>query len=70
MLFYNESAGLDIDGSWIDMNEPSSVGFLTGDFKFGLTPIQLVLQLSMRRSVPAGARAGHAAAPGHFTARS
>ena len=47
MLFYNESAGLDIDGSWIDMNEPSSVGFLTGDIKSVLTPIQLVLQLPM-----------------------
>ena len=24
--FFNPSTGIDIDGSWIDMNEPSSVG--------------------------------------------
>lgn len=24
-LFYNPTTGLDIDGSWIDMNEPASV---------------------------------------------
>ena len=24
-LFYNPDTGVDIDGSWIDMNEPSSV---------------------------------------------
>lgn len=25
-MFYNADTGLDIDGAWIDMNEPSSVG--------------------------------------------
>lgn len=24
-MFYNPDTGLDIDGAWIDMNEPSSV---------------------------------------------
>jgi alpha-glucosidase (family GH31 glycosyl hydrolase) len=24
-LFYNPATGIDIDGAWIDMNEPSSV---------------------------------------------
>ncbi len=24
-LFYDPNTGLDIDGAWIDMNEPSSV---------------------------------------------
>jgi hypothetical protein len=48
MRFYDQSAGLDIDGSWIDMNEPSSVGSLTGDsIEFVLISIQLVLHLSM-----------------------
>ena len=27
-LFYDPDTGLDIDGAWIDMNEPSSVSVL------------------------------------------
>ncbi len=26
-MFYNPEQGLDIDGAWIDMNEPSNVSF-------------------------------------------
>lgn len=26
-LFYNPETGIDIDGAWIDMNDPASVSF-------------------------------------------
>jgi hypothetical protein len=30
-MFYNPQTGLDIDGAWIDMNEPASVSISNAD---------------------------------------
>ena len=52
--FYDSKTGSDIDGSWIDMNEPSSVSSQTVYIEHVLTSTHPVLRLSMRRSILAG----------------
>ena len=46
-LFYNPGTGLDIDGAWIDMNEPASVSKSTYQDpywpKLIIVPVHLVL---------------------------
>ena len=55
-MFYDPKTGLDIDGAWIDMNEPSSVSLDL--IVFWRTLIHsmhlLVLQLSLHGSIRTG----------------
>jgi hypothetical protein len=51
--FFNAESGVDIDGVWIDMNEPSNVISLNAVQKaYTLLTKDVVLQLSLLRSRP------------------
>lgn len=47
--FFSPETGIDIDGAWIDMNEPSSVRFPSAldDAQMALTISNLVLHISL-----------------------
>lgn len=65
-MFYSPETGLDIDGAWIDMNEPSSVSqhlsskHLVIHSRYRLFSLATVLQLSLHRPLPTGTRTGFA----------